>query len=204
MWSTYLNKSRKIRIRDAVVQSMSEEKTVLPLSEAIYMVLHSIRLRLGRILIVIIAITASIAYMVSLDMLSSILAASISPGGAGIYTLLLDLTAFTVAAAGTMNSLLIMIAERYHEIGTMKSFGARDIHIFELLMLEALILTIIGGVLGYIIGISIGFILGGSGDIVFLFWKSLGVAVIIGLISASYPSYQAARMSPVEALRVEV
>ncbi|ADI32146.1 ABC transporter permease [Staphylothermus hellenicus] len=183
---------------------MSEEKTILPLSEAIYLVLHSIRLRIGRILIVIVAITASIAYMVSLDMLSSILISNINPQGAEVYMLLLDLTAFTVAAAGTMNSLLIMIAERYHEIGTMKSFGARDIHIFELLMLEAVILTIIGGLLGYIIGIGIGYMLGGSGDILFLLEKSLAVAVIIGLVSASYPSYQAARMSPVEALRVEV
>ncbi len=182
----------------------SEEKTVLPFGEAIYMVLHSIRLRLGRILVVIIAITASIAYMVSLDLLSRILASSIPPNGVGIYLFLLDLTAFIVAAAGTMNSLLIMIAERYHEIGTMKSFGARDIHIFELLMIEALILTIIGGFLGYLIGLGIGYGLGGSGDPVFLLGKAIGVAVLIGLISASYPSYQAARMSPVEALRVEV
>ncbi len=180
------------------------ETTVLPFNEALYLVLHSIRLRFTRILIVIIAITASIAYMVSLDMLSAILASNLSPSGAETYTLLLDITAFIVAIAGTMNSLLIMIAERYHEIGTMKSFGARDIHIFELLMLESIILTIIGGFLGYLIGLGIGYGLGGSGDPLYLLEKSLGAAVIIGIISASYPAYQAARMSPVEALRIEV
>jgi len=180
------------------------EKTVLPLGEALYMVVRSIKLRLGRISIVIVAIAASIAYMVSLDLLSSILASSLPPEGVGIYRFLLDLTAFIVAAAGTMNALLIMIAERYHEIGTMKSFGARDIHIFELLVLEALILTIIGGFIGYMVGLAIGYGLGGSGNPGFLLIKALGIALIIGLVSSSYPAYQAARMSPVEALRYEV
>ncbi len=177
---------------------------MLPFNEALYMVVRSIKLRFGRILIVIIAITASIAYMVSLDLLSPILASSIPKEGVGIYTFLLDLTAFIVAAAGTMNSLLIMIAERYHEIGTMKSFGARDAHIFELLVLETIILTIIGGFLGYVIGLGIGYGLGGTGDPGYLFGKAMLIAVVIGLISSSYPAYQAARMSPVEALRYEV
>ncbi len=181
-----------------------KEKTVLPFNEALYMVVRSIKQRFGRILIVIIAITASIAYMVSLDLLSPILASSIPKEGVGIYTFLLDVTAFIVAATGTMNSLLIMIAERYHEIGTMKSFGARDIHIFELLVLETIILTIIGGFLGYIIGLGIGYGLGGTGDPGYLFGKAMLIAVIIGFISSSYPAYQAARMSPVEALRYEV
>ena len=180
------------------------EKTVLSFNEALYMVLHSIRLRLGRIFIVIIAITASIAYMVSLELLAPIIAAGMSPEAVSIYTSLLSITAIIVAIAGTMNSLLILIGERYHEIGTMKSFGARDIHIFELLMLESLFLTIIGGILGYLIGLAIGYGMGGSGDPLYLFIKSIGVAVLIGFIATLYPSYHAAKLSPVEALRVEV
>ena len=183
---------------------MVEEKTVLSFNEALYMVLHSIRLRIGRILVVIIAITASIAYMNSLELLAPVIAAGTSPEAVEIYTTLLSITAIVVAIAGTMNSLLILIAERYHEIGTMKSFGARDIHIFELLILESLILTLIGGFLGYLIGIGIGYGLGGRGDPIYLLGKSIGVALLIGLIATIYPSYHAAKLSPVEALRVEV
>ncbi len=181
-----------------------KEETVLPFSEAVYMAMHSIRLRLGRILVVIMAITASIAYMVSLDLLAETLAAGIPPEGVGIYMFLLDATAFIVAAAGTMNSLLILVAERYHEIGTMKSFGARDIHILELILIEATLLTLAGGLLGYIAGLAIGYALGGSGNPAALFIKAVAVAFIIGLVSASYPAYRAAKMSPVEALRYEL
>ncbi len=182
----------------------NREETVLPLTEAVYMAVRSIRLRLGRILVVIMAIAASIAYMVSLDLLARVLASSIPPEGVGIYMLLLDATAFIVAAAGTMNSLLILVAERYHEIGTMKSFGARDIHILELVLIEATLLTLIGGLIGYLVGLGIGYGLGGSGDPGALFAKAMAVAFIIGIVSASYPAYHAAKMSPVEALRYEL
>ncbi|GEM_PF-4628904 len=180
------------------------EKTVLSLNEALYMVIHSIRLRLGRIFVVIVAITASIAYMVSLELLAPIIASGMPPEAVSIYTTLLSITAIVVAIAGTMNSLLILIGERYHEIGTMKSFGARDIHIFELLMLESLFLTIIGGFLGYLLGLAIGYGMGGSGDPIYLLGKSIGVSILIGVIATLYPSYHAAKLSPVEALRVEV
>jgi len=183
---------------------MVEEKTVLSLNEALYMVFHSIRLRLGRIVIVIVAITASIAYMVSLELLAKVIASNMPPEAISTYTLMLSITAIVVAIAGTMNSLLIMIGERYHEIGTMKSFGARDIHIFELLLLESLILTIIGGFLGYLIGLGIGYALGGSGDPLYLLGKSIAVSIGIGLVATIYPSYHAAKLSPVEALRIEV
>lgn len=180
------------------------EKTVLSFNEALYMVLHSIRLRLGRIFVVIVAITASIAYMVSLELLAPIIASGMPPEAVSIYTTLLSITAIIVAIAGTMNSLLILIGERYHEIGTMKSFGARDIHIFELLILESLILTLIGGLLGYILGLLIGYGMGGSGDPLYLFGKSISISILIGIIATLYPSYHAAKLSPVEALRVEV
>ncbi len=183
---------------------MGEDKTVLPFNEALYMVLKSIKLRFGRILVVIIAITASIAYMVSLELLAPVIASGMPPEAVSIYTALLSTTAIVVAITGTMNSLLILISERYHEIGTMKSFGARDIHVFEILMLETIILTIIGGFLGYLIGLSIGYMFGGTGDPLYLFLKAILVSIVIGFISTIYPSYKAAKMSPVEALRVEV
>jgi len=168
------------------------------------MVLRSIKLRFGRVLVVIIAITASIAYMVSLDLIAPLMASNMSPEAVSIYTMLLSITAIVVAIAGTMNSLLIFIAERYHEIGTMKSFGARDIHVFEILVLETLLLTIVGGLMGYLIGLGIGYAMGGSGNLIYLLLKSFTVSIAIGLISTLYPSYHAAKLSPVEALRVEV
>ncbi len=203
-WVTNIIYTSISKILKVVAQYMGGERTVLSFNEALYMVIRSIKLRFGRILVVIVAITASIAYMVSLELLAPIIATTSSPEAVAIYTTLLSITAIVVAIAGTMNSLLILIGERYHEIGTMKSFGARDIHIFKLLILESLILTLIGGFLGYLIGIAIGYGLGGRGDPIYLLGKSIGVSVAIGLIATLYPSYHAAKLSPVEALRVEV
>jgi len=180
------------------------EKTKLPLSEALYMVVHSVKLRFWRVFLVVVAIAASIAYMVSLDLLAPVIASEVSPGAASAYITLLSITAIAVAVVGTMNSLLILIGERYPEIGTMKSFGARDKHIFELLVLESIILTLIGGLLGYATGLAIGYALGGSGNPLQLMLKALAMSLLIGLIATLYPSYHAAKLSPVEALRVEV
>lgn len=183
---------------------LSNETTKLPLIDLFRLVFRSIKLRFFRITLVIIAITTSIAYMVSLELLAPIIAVSDSPSSTQLYTTALSITASLVALTGTTNSLLILISERYQEIGTMKSFGARDIHIFQLLVLESIMLSFIGALIGYAIGFGIGSALGGRGNPLYLFLKSLLIAVTIGLLATLYPSYKASRIPPVEALRTEV
>lgn len=183
---------------------MVDESTKLPFKETIYLVVSSIKLRFLRVFIVIVAIATSIAYMVALNMLAKVVASTISTSGIAIYTMSLSIVASLVALTGTMNSLLILINERYFEIGTMKSFGARDVHIFTILALESTILSLIGGLLGFTIGFSVGLSLGGSGDVLHLFTRSMALSLIIGFLATVYPSYRASRLTPVEALRSEV
>lgn len=187
-----------------MVRELKDEATKLPVNELFKLVFRSIRLRFIRITLVIISIATSIAYMVSLETLASTIASGVSQASHQLYTLALSITASIVALTGTMNSLLILISERYQEIGTMKSFGARDIHIFQLLILESMILSIMGALIGYIVGLGLGYGLGGKGDPTYLFMKSLLIAAMIGFLATIYPSYKASRIPPVEALRTEV
>jgi putative ABC transport system permease protein len=113
-----------------------------------------------------------------------------------------------------MNIMLVSVTERTREIGLRKALGATDRDILSQFLLEAVLLTAIGGVIGIILGamlafgISIGLSKGLGVDWQFVFpWNGaflgLGVSGLIGLIFGSYPAKQAAKKSPIEALRYE-
>ena len=135
-------------------------------------------------------------------------------GVIGIFTL-------AVAGVGIMNIILFCVQERTHEIGVLRALGARKRHIRLQFLGEALALSILGGVLGYLLAILtanwIGVIpfLGpvfedssGQGDIhlivnTHVFFTSFITFVIIGLLSGTWPAIKASRLDPVEALRAE-
>ncbi|MFA6459355.1 MAG: ABC transporter permease [Candidatus Paceibacterota bacterium] len=122
--------------------------------------------------------------------------------------------ALFVGGVGIMNIMLVSVTERTREIGLRKALGATDRDILSQFLLEAVLLTAIGGVIGIILGamlafgISIGLSKGLGVDWQFVFpWNGaflgLGVSGLIGLIFGSYPAKQAAKKSPIEALRYE-
>jgi putative ABC transport system permease protein len=120
-----------------------------------------------------------------------------------------------VCVVGIVNAQLMAVTERFREIGTMKCLGALDSFILRLFLLEAGIQGLIGSGAGAIVGAVfalIGFLLRfGTLSITALSWSQVGLSVagatltgcVLSLIGVMYPAIVAARMQPVEAMRVE-
>ena len=117
-----------------------------------------------------------------------------------------------IGGVGVMNIMLVSVAERTREIGVRKSLGARRKDILFQFMAEALIITFIGGIIGFLIGAGIC-ILVNKLDLPVFFPKpefsplvvllSIVVMVAVGVFSGTIPANQAAKLDPVEALRYE-
>ncbi|MDA0769222.1 MAG: hypothetical protein BZY79_05320 [SAR202 cluster bacterium Casp-Chloro-G4] len=118
-----------------------------------------------------------------------------------------------VGGIGVMNIMLVSVTERTREIGIRKAIGAKRRDILFQFITEAVILTMSGGVIGLILGLSFGPILNGRavlGPRPIETGFSLDIAIIalvvsgaIGLLSGIYPALRAARMHPIDALRYE-
>ncbi|MCD6337224.1 MAG: FtsX-like permease family protein, partial [Candidatus Marinimicrobia bacterium] len=116
--------------------------------------------------------------------------------------------ALLASGIGIMNIMLVTVSERTREIGIRKSLGAKRKDILGQFMLEALILTEMGGIIGIIIGIMAGNLVAVAMKISVVFpwdWAIIGLVVCsaIALIFGSYPAYKAASLDPIEALRYE-
>lgn len=120
-----------------------------------------------------------------------------------------------VCVVGIVNSMLMSVTERFREIGTMKCLGALDSFIVKLFVLESSFQGTVGTVIGVIIGLLLTILmsLGSYGGVIFdhfpaldiLKWGILAIVIgsILSVIGAIYPSYTAARMEPVDAMRVD-
>jgi ABC-type antimicrobial peptide transport system permease subunit len=120
-----------------------------------------------------------------------------------------------VCMAGITNAMLLSVIERFREIATMKCLGALNGFIARLFLLEAACLGLVGGLLGVLLGGTIGLVrmtfAYGEWVVRFFPWSGLaataGIATACGLVlatlSALYPASSAARMPPIEAMRVE-
>jgi len=130
----------------------------------------------------------------------------------GIFTILLGAIAsisLVVGSIGIMNIMLVSVTERTREIGIRKAVGAKRRDILVQFLLEAAMLSLVGGAIGIIggwlvsnmisrmefEGITLNAVV--SPDIVIL---AISVSVFIGLISGIYPAMRAARLNPIDAL----
>ena len=116
--------------------------------------------------------------------------------------------ALMVGGIGVMAIMTISVTERTREIGVRKAIGARKFEILVQFLIEAVVLTSIGGILGVIMGSAIGLTVNFiSGFPVSLPWWSfalgLGFSASVGIISGLIPAWRASRMDPIEALRYE-
>ncbi len=122
---------------------------------------------------------------------------------------------FLVCLVGITNAMLMAITERFREIATMKCLGATDGYILNQFMIEAALQGVVGGVLGMLIGLLLAVIKSalGLGGFVFEFFPwgavalaglySMAAGVVVSTLASIYPSATAARMAPMEAMRVE-
>lgn len=127
--------------------------------------------------------------------------------------------ALIVASLGIINTLVMAILERRHEIGVLKALGAADRDIRGLFFAEASVMGLVGGVLGVAIGwlISLGMNFGTNlylarqdlpaVTVSLVPWwmvaSAIAFAIVVSLVAGIYPASRAAKLNPIEALRYE-
>ncbi|HET9653946.1 MAG TPA: ABC transporter permease [Kineosporiaceae bacterium] len=125
------------------------------------------------------------------------------------FTVLLGAVAaisLLVGGIGVMNIMLVTVTERTREIGVRKAIGAQRADIVGQFLLEAVLLSLFGGVMGVIAGlIGSRFTIVGVQPVVapYSVFLAFGVAVAVGLFFGMYPANRAAALRPIDALRYE-
>jgi putative ABC transport system permease protein len=127
------------------------------------------------------------------------------------------LIAILIAMLGVVNTILMSVFERFQEIGIIKSMGAMPWDVFRMIWTETVILCLLGGT----VGVAFSFALSKITDLLIrkllpytptgslvivngrLALTTLGIVLVIGLLSGIYPSWKAARVRPLESIRSE-
>ncbi len=113
-----------------------------------------------------------------------------------------------VGGVGVMNIMLVSVSERTREIGLRKAVGARTRDVLRQFLLEAVALTVTGGVIGILLGVGVALVVDLTTPLpAQITWWSVvlafGVSVAVGILSGVYPARRAARLQPIAALRRE-
>jgi putative ABC transport system permease protein len=127
----------------------------------------------------------------------------------------LILVSMVVCAVGIANAMLMSVTERFREIATLKCLGALDSTIMGMCVIEATVLGVTGGAAGALAGTLLGVgrmsaAFGGiavrtlpTGPLALAMAGSVLVGIALAAVAALYPSFKAARLAPMEAMRVE-
>ena len=113
-----------------------------------------------------------------------------------------------VGGIGIMNIMLVSVTERTREIGLRQALGARPANVLTQFLIEAVILSLVGGLIGVLLGVGGSYLFGSLGtmrtEIVPLSIPlAFGAATAVGIFFGYYPATQAAKLDPIEALRRE-
>jgi putative ABC transport system permease protein len=113
-----------------------------------------------------------------------------------------------VGGIGIMNIMLVSVRERTREIGVRRAIGAKQSNILTQFLIEAIVLSLAGGVIGLILGQIAAFFLAILGDWVFAVKLdtvalALGFSLLVGVVFGVWPARTAAKLEPIDALRFE-
>jgi putative ABC transport system permease protein len=113
-----------------------------------------------------------------------------------------------VGGIGIMNIMLVSVTERTREIGVRKALGAKPFGILSQFLLEAILLSCVGGLIGIVLGVAIGYFATNALSVPFVvsvvsMGLAFGFSAAVGIFFGFYPAQRAARLDPVESLRYE-
>ncbi|MEM3832245.1 MAG: FtsX-like permease family protein [Thermoprotei archaeon] len=133
----------------------------------------------------------------------------------------LSSSAFSVAITGTMATMFTSVIERSKEIGVLKAMGYSNALVLLLITTEALLMSLLGGIVGVIIGTIGANVLSSTGSFVIrgvsesitikagplittdLILRSIGMAIVVGVVGGFIPAYRASKIQPAIALKYE-
>ena len=124
-------------------------------------------------------------------------------GGTGLFITILSLI---VGGIGIMNIMFVSVKERTREIGVRKAIGATPNMILTQFLFEAIAICVIGGLIGLTLAFGVSFFINKIFPSTLPLWLSISsiiMSIFVGVISGIVPSYQAAQLDPIEALRYE-
>ena len=113
-----------------------------------------------------------------------------------------------VGGIGIMNIMLVSVRERTNEIGIRRAIGAKRRDILTQFVLEAMVLSIAGGIIGLGLGLAVSAVVASIGGWAFTVSGStialaVGFSALVGIVFGAWPARTAARLQPVDALRFE-
>jgi putative ABC transport system permease protein len=120
--------------------------------------------------------------------------------------------AIIIGAVGMLNTMIVSVFERTHEIGILRAIGWRRLRIIRMILVESVLLSLTGGVVGTLSAVVLTPVLGRHPAVAGLIDAhipnstiGLGIvmALVVGLLGAAYPAYRGAQLLPTEALRHE-
>lgn len=134
-------------------------------------------------------------------------------GTLSIFLSLMAGISLIVGGIGIMNIMLVTVSERTREIGLRKAIGATNKNIRNQFLFESIVLTLSGGIIGIILGITISYLIAIGARFAGYDWAfiispvaiilAVGVSILVGVIFGLYPAIKAAKLDPINALRYE-
>ena len=124
-------------------------------------------------------------------------------GGVGIFITVLSLV---VGGIGIMNIMFVSVKERTKEIGVRKAIGATKKMILTQFLMEAIMICVIGGIIGLTLATLLSLVINQFIPSVMPIWlavTSISLSIFVGVIAGGIPSYRAAGLDPIDALRYE-
>ncbi|WP_031483433.1 ABC transporter permease [Maridesulfovibrio frigidus] len=225
-----MSQKKRIPFQDPDSETDIVAQVVLPFDKSLEISIKSIKSRFLRNMVTVTSLILAVSFLAYI-LIGSDISNGIYGSGQPDLMKMLDKSGYQVGGSakerwivilsllvctvGIINAQLMAVTERFREIGTMKCLGALDSFVLRLFVLEASMQGVVGSLLGAIAGGVIAILLGmlrfGFDAIRYLPLSDVGMSVLysiivgfgLSLIGVFYPALIAAKMRPIEAMRVE-